>query len=145
VPRIEVHGTFIPGFTGWKKKLLGRRHSQIVYTDNDSDQYCLSAGEGSAREGGGYNLEAEDPAFYDPDDADNAGAQKKILETGGQTSAKWETIKSEAKALTARKLPYRFFKQNCNTAASHFLKQAGVQTVAPPGSGYVGWGKELKP
>ena len=52
-------------------------------------------------------------------------------------------LEQAAQDVNSRNIPYNVMSTNCNRAAYHVLKTAGVKTKNPVGF-YVGWGKMLK-
>ena len=69
-------------------------------------------------------------------------AQKKVFETGPQVVNKFPRLEAAAAEVTDRRSKYKLLKNNCNTAASHILNEAGV-AAHRPGALYFGWGKRL--
>ena len=69
-------------------------------------------------------------------------ADKRVLESGPQVVTKFQDLEGGADEVNGLNKRYRLFTNNCNRAAYHILKTAGVRTKRPPGL-YFGWGKRL--
>lgn len=141
-PRLEIRGTQIPGGDGLMKKILGKRHSFIVYTDAlGNQQYAAGYGDAGSKEH--YLKVVSGPFGPDVSPEWDPNASKKTLEEGNTAHQSWLKILQVATLISAMKIPYSMLSNNCNRVAYHLLAAAGVVNLQPAGSGYVGWGTML--
>ena len=139
-PRIEWRGTRIPNKAAPLRKLGLRVHSIIVYNGPDGIQNYISA----HADGAGKPKLKATKGLYTPD-ADTLWepiSDRMKLEEGPQVVGKFAALEKAADSVNKMNLTYKLLTINCNRAAYHILKTAGVKTKNPAGL-YFGWGKRL--
>jgi hypothetical protein len=138
-PSIEWRGTRVPS-SGFLRSVGLKLHSIILYNGADGVRKYISAHANAAQP---PLLEATQ-GLYTPavDSLWEPTAAKMKLETGPQVEDKFEDLENAADQVNALGKKYKLFTNNCNRAAYHILKTAGVRTKQPPGL-FFGWGKRL--
>jgi len=136
-PRIEIRGTTIP-----YSEFPGKWHSFIVYTDALGQQQYVAAHAAGAGDNEGQLWATTGP--YVPGIHEwQPTKDVKVLEEGDTAADNWGRIVNAANGINQANIRYHTMSKNCNRAAYHILRTAGVARVSPPGGGYVGWGKML--